>query len=262
VSHQELFANIPSLPLVLLIVFFQSSLTARFVATGEDGNIDRFKNWMLCGFWKPPFRHHGAIKITQNCVCFINPCINSFVPTSVTRDYHPKVLERLQLLQCISAHLQNTLPWVSWETQYLNLFSDDFRSCLVARSRNRSNACWRPCFEDPRIQYQFVRKKTTVHLAVPKSDTLVDTSVTAYSIHIDQGSSNFLGEGHISYCTTIRGLDILRNVIFSGYVTFQINTFFVNALFFHYWQNAFCGWVKRLLRSDFVPRAVVRKTLI
>ena len=50
----------------------------------------------------------------QNCVCFINPWINLFVVTSVTGDYHPKVLERLHLLQCIFIHLQNTLPWASW----------------------------------------------------------------------------------------------------------------------------------------------------
>ena len=135
-SHQELFANIPSLPFVLLIAFSQSSPTVRFVTTGEDRNKYQFKNWMLCGLWKLPFRHHGAIKFTQNCSCFINPCINAFVPTSVTREYHHKVLERLQLLQCISAHLQNTL---SWEIQCLNLFSDDyFRSCLFARSRKPS----------------------------------------------------------------------------------------------------------------------------
>ena len=88
---------------------------------GEDRNKDRFKNWQLCGFWKLPFRHHGAIKLTQKCVCFTNPCISPFIPTSVTCAYHPKVLERLHLLQCISANLQNTQPWVSWETQYLNL---------------------------------------------------------------------------------------------------------------------------------------------
>ena len=87
--------------------------------------------------------------------------------------------------------------------------------------------------EDPRMQYQFVRKKQTVHPAVSSSDTLVDASVTVYPIHIDQASPNFLGEDHICYCTTVLGPDILRNVLFSGYVAFyQINTFFVNILFF------------------------------
>jgi len=60
----------------------------------------------------------------------------------------------------------------------------------------------------------------------------------------------FLSEGHISYYTQLRGLDILRDVIVSGYLTFyQINTFLVKILFFHYWQymalrngwNSFAG---------------------
>jgi len=88
------------------------------------------------------------------------------------------------------------------------------------------------------MQYQFVRKNQMVHPAVPNSDTLVDASIIVYPIHIDQGSPKFLGEDHISYCKTVRGPEILRNAIFSGYVTFyQINTSFVNILFFHYWQN-------------------------
>ena len=41
---------------------------------------------------------------------------------------------------------------------------------------------------------------------------------------------------------TVRGPDILLNVIASGYVTFsQINKFFVNVLFFHYIRNDFAG---------------------
>jgi len=66
------------------------------------------------------------------------------------------------------------------------------------------------------MQYQFVRKKQTVHPAVPNSDTFVDASVTVYPIHIDQSSPKFLGEDRISYCKTVRGPDILRNVYFSG----------------------------------------------
>jgi len=46
-------------------------------------------------------------------------------------------------------------------------------------------------------------------------------------------------------CTTLRGSGILRNVIFSWYVRFcQMKKFFVNTLFFHYWQNLFAGWMK------------------
>jgi len=41
-----------------------------------------------------------------------------------------------------------------------------------------------------------------------------------------------LFEGHLSYYTTVRGPDVLRNVIGLGYLTFiQINKFFVNNFF-------------------------------
>jgi len=169
------------------------------MTTGEDRNKNRFKNWKLCRIWKLPLRHHGAIKLTQNCVCFNNPCINLFVPTSATREYHPKVVERLHLVQCISAHLQNTLPWASWETQYLNFLVLIFVPAWSHAFENSSNAVWRPCWEDPHMQYQSVRKKQTVHPAVPNSDTLVNASVTVYPIHIDRGSPNFLGEEHINH---------------------------------------------------------------
>jgi len=55
----------------------------------------------------------------QNCVSFTNPCTNPFVPTFRHLWIHPKVLERLHLLQCIFAHVHNTRSWASWETQYL-----------------------------------------------------------------------------------------------------------------------------------------------
>jgi len=41
------------------------------------------------------------------------------------------------------------------------------------------------------MQYQFIRKKQTVHLAGPSNTTLVDACVTVYPIHMDKGSSNF-----------------------------------------------------------------------
>jgi len=47
-----------------------------------------------------------------------------------------------------------------------------------------------------------------------------------------QGLQTFLSESHY---TTVRGLDILRNRIISGYVAFyEISELFVNTLFFHY----------------------------
>ena len=145
------------------------------MTTGEDRNKDPFKNWKLCGLWKLPFRHQRALKLTESCVCFTNPCINPFVPTSVTREYYLKKLRRLNPLQIISAHLQTTLPWASWETSIFLVLI--FVPAWSPAAENRSNASWRPCWEDPRVQYQFIRKKQTVHPAVPNSDTLVDASV-------------------------------------------------------------------------------------
>jgi len=84
------------------------------------------------------------------------------------------------------------------------------------------------------MQYHFVRKKQTFHPGVLNSETLADASVTVTvcAIYIDQCYSIFLGEDHISYCTTVREPDILCDVIFSGYVTFyQISTFFANIFF-------------------------------
>jgi len=47
-----------------------------------------------------------------------------------------------------------------------------------------------------------------------------------------RGLQTFLSESHY---TTVRGPDILRNRIVSGYITFyEINKFFANTLFFHY----------------------------
>jgi len=76
-----------------------------------------------------------------------------------------------------------------------------------------------------------------------------ETPSSPRPIHIDQGSPNFLGEDHVGHCTTVRGPDISPNVTFSGNVIFYlISKVFVNILFFHYWQNVFCGWVKWLRR--------------
>ena len=169
-----------------------------------------------------------------------------------------KVLERLHLLQCIFAHVQNTLPWASWETQYLKFLVLILVPAWSHAAENDQIKCvLKTLLRRSRHAVPIRRKKNTVHPEIPNSDTLVDASMTGYPIHIDQGSPKFLGEDHISYCKTIRGPDILRSVVFSGYVTFyQINRFLENILLFHYWQN--------VLRPDemasqvwFVPRAVV-----
>ena len=119
-------------------------------------------------YWNRPPKLTGWIRTCAELrYSFTKPCINAFVPTSVTREYHPKVLERLHLLQCIFAHVQNTLPWVSWETQYLKFLVLIFVRAWLHAAENRSNAFWRPCWEDPCMQYQFVRKSKWFILQFP-----------------------------------------------------------------------------------------------
>jgi len=106
------------------------------MTVGEERDEDRFKNWQLCCVWKLPFRHHRTIQLTQNCVCFINPCIKLFVLSSalVYTTTRPKVLKRLHLLQCVFAYLQRKPAWVCEKTLCHGLFHTDFYSRLVARS--------------------------------------------------------------------------------------------------------------------------------
>jgi len=107
--------KLQSVSLVLEMELF--SHCPRFMNIVEDRNKDRLKNWRLCGVWKLPCCDHRGIKLTQNCVCFINPCVSLLVPDSVTRAYHPKLLQLLDLmLQCIAAYFQHALSWVSGET--------------------------------------------------------------------------------------------------------------------------------------------------
>jgi len=74
------------------------------MTTGEDRNKDRFKNWQLfesSRFIQSDKAHAELRLLNQSAYHFL-------VPPSVTREYHPKVLERY-LLQCIVAHLECTL---------------------------------------------------------------------------------------------------------------------------------------------------------
>jgi len=60
---------------------------------------------------------------------------------------------------------------------------------------------------------------------------------------LDAGPPNVFVRGLHKLYTTVRGPDILRNMIVSGYVTFcQINKLFVNILFFHL-TKCFAGWI-------------------
>ena len=103
----------PSLPLVFELTLFQSY--PKIYDHRWRSEKKRFQKWQLCGVWKLPFYDRRAIKHTQNCLCLTNSRINLPVPSSVTREYHPKVLEVLHLLQCIAASLQHALDWFSGE---------------------------------------------------------------------------------------------------------------------------------------------------
>ena len=107
--------------------------------------------------------------------------------------------------------LQDFIIWPKWlrpdrpdqkillllsKMQCLNFFSVDFRSCLVNPAENLSNACWRPCWEDPRMQYQFARKTQSAHPAVPNSDT-TDASVTVYPSYVQPAAACCQVEGFV-----------------------------------------------------------------
>jgi len=61
--------------------------------TGKDWNNDGFENWQLCDTWNLSLYDQRAIKLTQNCVCFIDPYI-FFVLPSVTREYSKTSIAR------------------------------------------------------------------------------------------------------------------------------------------------------------------------
>ena len=68
---------------------------------------------------------------------------------------------------------------------------------------------------------------------------------SAQSMLQNSGLPTFLQEAYIHQLirnyTTVRGPDILRNVIVSGYVIFyKINTFFMNVLLFIIIDKVFC----------------------
>jgi len=69
-------------------------------------------------------------------LCFINPCINLFVPPSTTGEHDPKILELTDLFQCIpSCHLKRALLWLM-EGRNTSVFSVlNFHSLLVTHNR-------------------------------------------------------------------------------------------------------------------------------
>jgi len=77
--------------------------------------------------------------------------------------------------------------------------------------------------------------KGTISEFIARLKTCVNTIHTFKSFRFvhTRGLQTSLSEGHISYYTTVRGPDVLCNVIVSKYATFyQINKCFVNILYF------------------------------
>jgi len=162
---------------------------------GKDRNTDQFKNWQLCGVWKPPFRDHRAIKLTQNCLCFTNPCINSRAPPSVTGDINttPRYLNvftccSVLLLTC-SLHCLGFVERHHTPVFLVLIFSP-------ARSeaeKNWSSVCWRPCWKDATAsstKSSAKIKRFILHLpTVTPSSTRLSLSIQCTSTMIRNGDS-------------------------------------------------------------------------
>jgi len=126
---------------------------------GKGLKKNRFKRWQLCGVEKLPFCDHKAIKLTQNCVSFTNPCNNLFVPPSVTGKYYPKA-QYLNFSTCCSvlpltcsAHC---LRFV--ERHNTSVFFYNFHHDSVARSRKLIECMLKTLLRKCE-QYQIFRKK-------------------------------------------------------------------------------------------------------
>jgi len=63
------------------------------------------------------------------------------VAPSATREYHPKVLDSLDMLQCIAVYFQLVLVWISGETKFRCLCGVKFHFLLVAHNRKPIGAC-------------------------------------------------------------------------------------------------------------------------
>ena len=204
----------------------------------------------------------------QNCLSFTNPCINSFVPTSVTREYNPKVLERLHLLQYISAHLKNTLPWATWETQCLNLFRADFRSFLVARSR-KSIKCVLKTLLRRSMHALLIRPQKANGLSCSPQqwhprrrvyDCLSNSYRPGLTKTFGRGPhkllQNSMRAGHLASCYFFKICYILPNQhIFRKYIIFSLLAKCIAA-----WWNGFTGriWPEtRCVESPNIDRRVV-----
>ena len=139
VSHPELFTKIPFLPLALLIVFVMS--LPRLMTIGWDRN----KDLQLCGVWKIPVSSprsgeaNAQLRLLSYSV-YQPPCSafrHSWIPLHCSTMVRPAPVYCRSLAACTALRQRpNTSVFL------VTIFSP------AHAAENRSNARWRPCWED------------------------------------------------------------------------------------------------------------------
>jgi len=141
------------------------------MTTGEDRNKYRFKLKALRSLKAPVSKTqskktHAELRLLcqsvyQSLCC---DCRHSWIPPQATWTSPSTAVHFHALVEYCLGRL---------ERHNTSIFSVViFVPAWWHAAEYRSNACWRPLSEDPRMQCQFVRKKQTVHLAVRNCDTL------------------------------------------------------------------------------------------
>jgi len=116
--------------------------------------------------------------------------------------------------------------------------------------------------------YPFYTTKKVTHVTVTITKNCVSLAATprtqvcydSLQYTVGQGLQTFLSEGHISYYSKVRGLDIIViwNVSLSEWATlYQINMFFVIYIIFSLLTKCLRRPDKMALRTGFGPRAAV-----
>jgi len=80
--------------------------------------------------------------------------------------------------------MQRALVWLPGDVQFLGLSRYNFHSGLITRSRKLIKCLLETLFRRFK-QYQMVRENQMVNSVASNNDTLVDSTVTLYPIHLD-----------------------------------------------------------------------------
>jgi len=167
---------------------WQNTLSAitqdsRVTTVGEDRNKVRLKNCQLCGIWKLPFCDHRAIELTQVCVCFTNHVsISLFLFTSFVNTTPRYLTSQHAQMHCPLLAAHTGLGY--WRDVVLGLFSANFHSRLGSGS-SKPIKCMLKIVVRVCKRYWIARKQQTVDPTPFNSNTLVDSGVTVYPIHIE-----------------------------------------------------------------------------